>query len=246
MKSVSYIPLLYLILIALGECHGESDVKRDPNEASSCYCTTRTIMGTILKTQEQITYQEKSKWSIHSCEIGYEREAVNGTTFLPVLILPSLVNDRYEVKFIDGRLVVTKFRTHEQVVTLNLDGIIPNAVREPIVKNGKDTIEADPDKDIGYGAMVLREIEGTTLSIIQTVPSKNIPARIENTCAIGYKRESENRATFISILSLPILPKGQYVASFLKGSIYVTMGSSGLNVVEVNLVNLAPSTITHD
>ena len=178
-----------------------------------------------------------------------------------MLDLPSLINDRYWVKFSDGSIIVTAHKANRKIVTLHLDGIVPNMITKPQIKNGENIVEldsqgrinpkdTDPDiaesksKDGDSQHNNFEDIEGTTLSICHALPSAREPEKSVPLSVIGYKRESEERSTFTPVLSLPHLENDRYVVKLAKGSLFVKTKSHGEDVVELNLENLAPSAIT--
>ncbi len=61
---------------------------------------------------------------------------------------------------------------------------------------------------------------------------------------IGYKRKGGGRSTFTPVLSLPHLESDEYEVKFTSGKIVVTTKRKGISVAELNLENLAPTTIT--
>jgi len=246
--------ILFTQLLTSGE-EKESGSTREVKSLPAVYCTSRSIEGTTLETEDTIQHDDDKRWSLHQCQIGYIRRVKNSSRMSPVLDLPSLTNDGYWVEFIDGSMVVTAHKANRKIVTLHLDGIAPNMIIKPQIQIGEKIVEwktqdpsikpkatdLDADKSKSYD---FDDIEGTTLSICHALPSAREPEKSAPLSVIGYKRESEERSTFTPVLSLPHLENDRYVVKFAKGSLFVKTKSHGEDVVELNLENLAPSAIT--
>jgi len=88
------------------------------------------IEGTILLTDDTFSESEEEGWTRHECRIGYRRFSQGGkdTTFVPVLELPALKNDRYVVACRVGVLTVTTAKDERLVVALNLENLAPGLV----------------------------------------------------------------------------------------------------------------------
>lgn len=202
------------------------------------YCTSTSIKGTTFKTEDIIQHDDDWKWYHHQCRIGYERVDKEGYRLSPVLDFPGLTNDWFSVEFTDGRMVVTAHKANRMIVTLYLDGIVPNMITDPKTKSSEHIVELDSQhKDF-------EDIEGTTLSFCHALPSEKEPEKSASPSVIGYKRVSAERSTFTPVLSMPHLQNDRYVVKFAKGSIFVKTKNHGNDVVELNLENLAPSAIT--
>jgi hypothetical protein len=246
--------MLFSQLLTSGE-EKESGSTREVKLLPAVYCTSRSIEGTTLETEDTIQHDEDKGWSLHQCQIGYIRRVKNSSRMSPVLDLPSLVNDRYWVKFSNGSMIVTAHKANKMIVTLHIDGIVPNMITNPQIQIGENIVEwktQDPsikpkatdlnaDKSKSYD---FDDIEGTTLSICHALPTAREPEKSAPLSVIGYKRESEERSTFTPVLSLPHLENDRYVVKLTKGSLFVKTKSHGEHVVELNLENLAPSAIT--
>lgn len=91
---------------------------------------TWDIRGTTLQSDNTFASDAKERWSTHDCTIGYSQHSDDGKvwTFVPVLELPRLKNDRYRVECQNGVLTVTTEQGKLPVVTLNLKAIAPSLV----------------------------------------------------------------------------------------------------------------------
>ena len=71
---------------------------------------------------------QESGWSEHRCCIGYRHDIEEGAfKIVPIIRLPTLTNDSYEIKIEGKQLIVTKHSKKEAVFSIELDHLrIPN------------------------------------------------------------------------------------------------------------------------
>lgn len=231
----------------------------DPKEPVEVGGYFDDIEGTILRTRMMDQRQRKSGWTGEECSVGLLRKG-EGSPFVPILSLPFLQNDVYLYKFTGGKIVITTKKRGTNVVELNLEGISPNTITLPAAGPDKNIIDLDHDGwDKGIappstwkdsdGPIEIRflfepELSGTTLTLLQAFFSQKQTGKSAHRCMIGYKRKGGGRSTFTPVLSLPHLESDEYEVKFTSGKIVVTTKRKGISVAELNLENLAPTTIT--
>jgi hypothetical protein len=85
------------------------------------------IPGTLLWEQSFHTRPEGGQWSQTSFTIGYKIK--NGNTdqmkIVPILTLPALKNDSYEIKVDKGILRITEKRSQKLVLSMHIDNLVP-------------------------------------------------------------------------------------------------------------------------
>ncbi len=107
---------------------------------------TWDVPGTTLQSDNTFASDAKEGWSSHDCTIGYSQHSDDGKdwTFVPVLELPRLKNDRYRVECQNGVLTVTT-QGKSPVVTLNLKALAPSLVTtKPAEQAGADQPATKP------------------------------------------------------------------------------------------------------
>ena len=217
-------------------------------------------------------HQSISGWTGHSCSVGLMRagedrhisgkDVEDRSTFTPIISLPFLQNDEYMVRFTGGKIVITTSRGGKDVVELNLEGTAPNTITLPVTGLNKNIVELDhlggvtsiappPAWKDSEGAIETivhfeRELAGTTLTTLQAFSSQKETGKSAHKCTIGYKSERNGggRSTFTPVLTLPYLEGDAYEVKFTGGKIVVTTKGNRKSVVELNLADLAPTTIT--
>lgn len=128
--------ILYMLLILGSSCMLRADggeaPKKDLGGTISCLMTQNDIEGTILWRSDSFSEQPETGWSEHKCYIGYPREGDKDGKRIrkiePILILPAIENDSYEISVESGVLKVTTTKSKRIVVTLNLANIAPTVL----------------------------------------------------------------------------------------------------------------------
>mgnify|MGYP005846982985 CR=1 FL=1 len=208
------------------------------------------ILGTTLHTNETTSYQRKSGWSQHFCSIGYKRTGENDTMiFIPIITLPSLENDHYEVKFSNGNLKVVRKSAKEELAVLHLGAIAPNTITQRPKASKKQPDhqeERDQDAKIDESPKVVLEfpsghhINGTTFRMENRLTlCAESPDLVDHFCRIGYEQEG----VFVPVISLPPIRNDYYDVDFSNGNLDIKTLRSKRQVVVFHLEALVPSAI---
>ncbi len=111
-------------------------------------CFIDDIPGTVLCTSDTFSEDLKEGWTRHKCSIGYQQfnDDRKEWTFVPVLDLPSLKNDRYIVTCRNGVLTVKTAKGKSLVVALNLKNLAPGLItKKSAEQDGTDQPATAPE-----------------------------------------------------------------------------------------------------
>jgi len=128
--KTSYISALISVFVIIST--NAEEPPKDNREINTIWTSMDQIDGTVLIRSDVSTGPERSKNYTRTCTIGYMTAKTDSKEgeFIPVLSLPSLKNDDYMIKVIDGELKVTTKNAGNMVVTLNLRNLVPSLLAQ--------------------------------------------------------------------------------------------------------------------
>ena len=133
MKIIIHIATIFLTCWQLTAEQVEAPEKDLPKEFSMGM-TQDDIPGTTLWRSDTSITDTETKRTEHRCYVGILREGtIDGKQqrqIVPVLTLPPLENDTYDITVSSGTLTVTTTKTKRKIVALNLASIAPAVLTE--------------------------------------------------------------------------------------------------------------------